>query len=165
MSTNYPPAIVKNGFTLIELMMVLAIFAILASMALPSYYYRVVRDQITGINPLVVVAETPVATAWAVTQTFPADNSGAGLPAADLMVNYYVSAVQIQDGAINVTFGNRATQVLSGKILTFRPAVMTEAPIVPITWVCGNAAPPNKMTVKGVNQTNISPAYLPLNCK
>jgi type IV pilus assembly protein PilA len=153
------------GFTLIELMVVLAIATILALMALPSYYFRVVREQIETITPLITVAEAPVASAWAMTQILPASNAAAGLPVATKIVGKYVSAVTIQDGAVNVTFGNRATQALTGKILTYRPAVVTDSPIVPVTWVCGNAGAPKNMTVMGVNQTNIAPNYLPNSCK
>jgi type IV pilus assembly protein PilA len=153
------------GFTMIELMVVLAIAAILALMAMPSYYFRVVREQIETITPLTAVAEAPVATAWATTQILPANNAAAGLPVATKMVGNYVSAVTIQDGAVNVTFGNRATQALTGKILTYRPAVVTDSPIVPVAWVCGNASAPKNMTVMGVNQTNIAPNYLPNSCK
>jgi type IV pilus assembly protein PilA len=155
----------RTGFTMIELMVVIAIVAILAMMTIPSYYYRVVRDQITSISPLTTVAETPIAASWALTQTVPANNEAAGLPSADKMVGNYVTSVQIQNGAVNVTFGNRAIGSINGKILSFRPAVVTDSPIVPITWVCGNAPAPNKMTILGVNQTTIPPALLPLNCK
>lgn len=146
-------------------MVVVAIIGILASMAMPSYYVRVVREQIDTISPLTTVAEAPVAASWALTQTLPADNAAAGLPVASKMVGNFVSAVQVQDGAINVTFGNHATQALNGKILTIRPAVVSDAPIVPVVWVCGNATAPNNMTVMGTNQTTIAPAFLPHNCK
>jgi type IV pilus assembly protein PilA len=147
------------------MMAVLAIAAILGAMAIPSYYFRVVGQQIEGMAPLVNVAEAPVAAAWAATQTLPVDNAGAGLPPADKMVNNYVSAVLIVNGAINITFGNRATGALSGKVLTIRPAVVSDAPQVPVTWVCGNAAAPHNMTLMGLNQTTIAAAYLPLSCK
>jgi type IV pilus assembly protein PilA len=155
----------QRGFTLIEIIMVLAVLSILALMAVPSYYYRVVRQQIEGMAPLVTVAETPVAASWGATQALPADNAAAGLPAADKMVNNYVSAVQIANGAVNVTFGNRAVAALAGKVLTLRPAVVSDAPQVPVTWVCGNASAPHNMTLMGANQTTVAPAYLPPECK
>ena len=71
----------------------------------------------------------------------------------------------VQDGAIQITFGNSASGVINGKILTLRPAVVEDAPIVPVAWVCGNANPPEKMTVKGENRTDIPVNYLPLNCR
>jgi type IV pilus assembly protein PilA len=165
MTANFGTPCRRAGFTLIEMMAVIAIMSILALLALPSYYSRVVRQQIEGIAPLVAIAETPIAAAWAGTQTLPADNAAAGLPAADKMVNNTVSAVLIQDGAINITFGNRATNALNGKILTIRPAIVADAPIVPVAWVCGNAAAPHNMTVKGANRTTIAATYLPLDCK
>lgn len=165
MTANQRTRFARPGFTLIEMMVVIGVMAILALLALPSYYFRVVRQQIEGIAPLVTIAQTPIAAAWAGTHTLPADNAAAGLPTADKMVNNYVSAILIQDGAINITFGNRATQALSGKILTLRPAIVTDAPIVPVTWVCGNAAAPYNMTVMGVNRTTIAVTYLPLICR
>jgi len=52
--------------------------------------------------------------------------------------------------------------VIVGKVLTLRPAVAEDAPIVRITWVCGYATQPGKMTLKGENRTDISADYLPL---
>jgi type IV pilus assembly protein PilA len=76
-----------------------------------------------------------------------------------------VSAVTVRAGAIDITFGNRANGVLKGKVLTLRPAVVDDAPVVPVTWVCGYAAPPDKMTVKGTNNTSVPAKNLPLKCR
>jgi type IV pilus assembly protein PilA len=43
--------------------------------------------------------------------------------------------------------------------------VVADAPIVPVAWVCGNAAPPDKMTVKGENKTSVPLLYLPFKCR
>ena len=98
-------------------------------------------------------------------QPLPADNAAADLPAPDKIVNYVVSAVAVRAGAIDITFGNRANGALKGKILTLRPAVVDDAPVVPVTWVCGYAAAPDKMTVKGTNNTSVPARYLPLKCR
>lgn len=148
-----------------EMVAVLAVIAILALMALPSLQEKVVRDQILEALPLAEVAKGPVAAAWAATQTFPADNAAAGLPAADKVVGNYVSATEIQSGAIQITFGNRASNVLKGKVLSLRPAVVADAPVVPVAWVCGNAAVPDKMSARGVNRTNVPDTLLPLKCR
>jgi len=155
----------KRGFTMIEMMMVLGAIAVLALMAAPSYMEKIIRDQIVEALPLADLAKAPVAFAWAAGVPLPDDNSAAGLPAADKIVSNLVSAVQIDKGAVHITFGNRANSNIKGKILSLRPAVVADAPIVPVAWVCGNAPPPDKMTVKGQNRTNVPPLYLPFKCR
>ena len=154
-----------SGFTLIEMLMVVAVLAILALLALPSYQGKVVRDQIVEGSALANLAKGPIAAQWSATKTLPVDNASIALPAADKIVNNFVSAVAVQDGAIHITYGNRANGNLKNKILTLRPAVVTDAPVVPVTWVCGFASAPNKMTAMGDNKTTISKEYLPLNCR
>jgi type IV pilus assembly protein PilA len=155
----------QRGFTLTEMVVVIAIIAILATISLPSYLDRNIRQQIDAALPLADIAKKPVAAAWTAQLPFPFDNTAAGLPAAEKIVNNYVSALAVQDGAINITFGNQAAGALKGKILTLRPAVVADAPVVPVTWVCGNANPPDKMTVKGENRTSVPANYLPLGCR
>jgi type IV pilus assembly protein PilA len=155
----------RDGFTMIELMVVIAIICILALIAAPSYLDQMIRKQIVDAVPLAEIAKTPIAAAWAVAQSLPRDNAGAGLPAADKIVNNFISALSVQDGAIHITFGNSANSLLKGKVLSLRPAVVEDAPIVPVAWVCGNAAGPGKMTIKGENKTTIPAAYLPFNCR
>jgi type IV pilus assembly protein PilA len=155
----------RDGFTLMEMMVVIAIIGILALIAAPSYLDQMIRKQIVDAVPLADIAKTRIAAAWALAQSFPHDNAGAGLPVADKIVNNFISALSVQDGAIHITFGNSVNSTIKGKILSIRPAVVEDAPVVPVAWVCGNAAGPGKMTIKGENRTNIPAAYLPLNCR
>lgn len=153
------------GFTMVEMMAVIAVITILALMAIPSYLDKIVKAQIEAALPLAEVAKKPIATFWGATQTMPADNAVAALPVADKIVNNYVSALTVQDGVIHLTFGNRASKSIAGKILSLRPAIVEDAPMVPITWVCGFAEAPGKMTALGSDRTTVDPAYLPMECR
>jgi type IV pilus assembly protein PilA len=155
----------NRGFTLIEMLVVLAIIAILAMVALPNTQDKLTRTQIGEALPLADIAKAPVASMWTAAHAFPLDNAAAGLPAADKIVNNFIRAISVDNGAIHIVFGNRANMLLKDKTLTLRPAVVDDAPVVPVTWVCGYANAPDKMTVKGINKTDIPANYLPLICR
>ena len=155
----------NDGFTLIEMVVIMAIVAILALLAIPSYQSKIVRGQVLEAGPLIDVAKKKIAAAWGDAHTLPLDNPSAELPAPEKMVSNVVGSVAVEAGAIHVTFGNRANNVLQGKVLTIRPAIVEDAPIVPVAWVCGYARVPDNMTAKGENRTNIPANHLPLNCQ
>jgi type IV pilus assembly protein PilA len=161
-----PPALRRPpGFSLMELMIVLAVLAILALVALPTFTDKLVREQVAEALPLAGIAKPAIESAWRLGLPLPAGNMGAGLPEPEKIVNAVVSSVRVQDGAIHIRFGNRAHAALKGKTLTLRAAVVEDTPIVPITWLCGAARPPQGMTAKGANLTDIPTGYLPLRCR
>lgn len=153
-----------RGFTLIEIIVVLAVVAILATIAVPGIQGRLVREQIVEAMKITDIAKPKVAAMWAQTHQLPADNAAAGLPVAEKIVGNFVSSVGIEGGAIHVTFGNRANTALQGKLLTLRPAVVEDTPVVPLAWVCGHAEAVEKMTAKGSDRTTVPDKFLPLNC-
>ena len=155
----------QRAFTLVELMAVLAVIAILSLLTLPGYLDQFVRRQILEAMPLADIAKAPVAASWSLVQAFPQDNAAAGLPVPGKIVNNHISSVTVEEGAIHVEFGFSANGAIRGKVLTLRPAVVADAPVVPVAWVCGNAAGPPPMTVQGKNRTTVPEHLLPLNCK
>jgi type IV pilus assembly protein PilA len=154
-----------RGFTLMEMMVVVGIIAILALMMIPAYIDRLIRNQITEALPLADIARQPIEASWKLAHKLPADNAGIGLPAPEKVVSNYVSAVSVQGGAIHMTFGNRAHNQIRDLVLTLRPAIVTDAPVVPIAWVCGYASVPGNMTAQGENRTNVPAGYLPTQCR
>lgn len=160
-----PPHRRTRGFTLIELMIVVAIIAIMATMAMPSYQDRVIRAQVGEGLALADFVKQAVAAHRSGTQRLPADNAAAALPPADRIVGNHVASVTVQDGAIHIRFGNHANRNLVGKTLSLRPATVQGYPQVPIAWVCGTAPAPAGMVLAGRNATDLPNTHLPLDCR
>ena len=154
-----------RGFTLLEMMVALAVLAILATIALPNYLDRIVREQVSEALPLADLAKPAIAAAWQAKEALPADNTAAGLPPPEKIVNQWVRSVTVVNGAVHIAFGNRANKTLQGRVLTVRPAGVPDARIVPVVWLCGGEAPPGNMQAQGENRTSVAAGLLPVRCR
>ncbi len=85
-------------------------------------------------------------------------------PAEQILGNY-VARLEVEQGAIHIRFGNRASRALADKWLTLRPGTSPNASRVPISWLCGVAHPVSGLDYSGVNRTDIEARQLPLDCR
>lgn len=112
----------SRGFTLIELMIVVAILAILMAIAIPAYQDYTIRSQVSEGMSLAQGARVAVWDRWANNGAFPVDNADAGLPAPVSIQGEYVSEVRVVDGEITVTFGAAgANATIAGDTLILAP--------------------------------------------
>jgi type IV pilus assembly protein PilA len=135
----------QKGFTLIELMIVIAILGILMAIAIPAYQDYTVRAKVSEGISLAGAAKTAVAETYMSNNAYPETNSAAGLPASDTIKGNNVSGVLVGTaGAITITY----TGLPSGNTtLILKPIVNAGS----VSWTC--------------NTGNIEDKYLPSNCR
>ena len=108
----------QQGFTLIELMIVVAIIGILAAIAIPAYQDYTIRAQVSeGIN-LTAGAKAATTEYSMDTGRWPTDNTFAGLSAPGAISGKYTTGVATVAGVITVTYGNDAHALIQGATLT-----------------------------------------------
>jgi type IV pilus assembly protein PilA len=128
----------QQGFTLIELMIVVAIIGILAAIAIPAYQDYTIRAQVSeGLN-LSGGAKAAVTEYFQDRGTMPADNAIAGLAANTDIQGKYVAQVNVAAGIIAVTYGNSAHAVITGARLTLTPDTGNAGSV---QWICATGAP------------------------
>ncbi|MCB1919461.1 MAG: pilin [Candidatus Competibacteraceae bacterium] len=137
----------QRGFTLIELMIVVAIIGILAAIAIPAYQDYTIRAQVTEAVNLADGLKTPVTDAYNDAGAWASAVSGQrGIPANTSVFGKYTNDVAVAAGVITATFGNDANAKIAAQTLTLTPSDQGGS----IGWTCASA---------------IDPKYLPQACR
>ncbi len=153
-----------RGFTLMELMVVVAIIGILATITMPSFYKSRQRSEVVEAVRKTETIRDDVTAYYDHHLSFPSDNEQAGLPEPELLIGNRITRMQIEDGAIHVTLGNKISKPLQGKTITLRPAIVTGSPTSPISWLCGMDEPVTGMEAVGEDKTDLDRSVLPVSC-
>ncbi len=146
---------VQKGFTLIELMIVVAIIGILAAIAIPAYQDYTIRAQVTeGLN-LASDLKAAVGEVYANTGTFTGiDITAVGMTAATDKAGKYVSQIDVADGVIEVTYSSSSPQTanatIDGGTLELTPSTNSNGDVL---WTCTS------------DGTVLKNKYVPNNCR
>ena len=126
----------QKGFTLIELMIVVAIVGILAAVAIPAYQDYTIRAQVSEGLSLASAAKAAVVESYGSNGDWPANNEAAGLGASEEIKGKYVASVEVEANVVTVTFGQEANSAITtNNTLIFTAGLSANGDVA---WQCGS---------------------------
>jgi type IV pilus assembly protein PilA len=162
----------QKGFTLIELMIVVAIIGILAAIAIPAYQDYTIRAQVSEGLTLASDIKAGVAEYMAQTGSWPLTLAEAGLGSAAALTDKagrYVESIDVTTGTIQIVYGKDVNAKINNKQLAIQPYVNPNGDVV---WRCGAAdAPdlaesdPGDGTDSVAGTTDLSDKHMPASCR
>ena len=162
---------VQHGFTLIELMIVVAIIGILAAIAIPAYQDYTIRAQVSEGLSLASGAKVAIAESYLNKGVAPLNRTAAGMsPNIVDTQGKYVKSVAVVSGVITVAYGNDANATLQPLTLSLTPYLSADKSVI---WRCGAAPAPTGTGVivmggpytGGSLATAANQKYLPAACR
>ena len=160
----------RLGFTLLELMLVVAMIGVLAAVALPAYQDYIIKARVAEGLDLGHAAAQQVAAyhdRWGV---LPSNNANAGLPQATLLRGAWVVGIEVRQGVVRVSFDTQALGAAKvGPLLLLRPVQPLGAPMAPLVWLCHERAAPKGFQTPPLtddDKAQLLPSkFLPGSCK
>ena len=171
----------KRGFTLIELMVVIAVVAILATLALPDmtaqFTAKQIRESLKKVerykSSIQTIHEMRVALGAKEDELFPINNKeidsaptlNLSMPEPDKIIGNYIDQVTLKNGVLTLRFSKNAHGKLQGKKLSLLPTYVKNNYAQDLDWICGYKSAPTGKNIAGINETTIDKKLLPIECR